>query len=114
MKKKIEFGISTFADVMPDPHTGVTISQAERIRQVVDDIVLSDELGVDFYGVGEHHRPEFAVSSPAIYYRNHLLGERGFPPYTRDEFDYACSAGQGLFVGGPEEVAVNGFVEEFP
>lgn len=66
MKKKIEFGISTFADVMPDPHTGVTISQAERIRQVVDDIVLSDELGVDFYGVGEHHRPEFAVSSPAI------------------------------------------------
>ena len=64
--KKIEFGISTFADVMPDPHTGVTISQAERIRQVVDDIVLADELGVDFYGVGEHHRPEFAVSSPAI------------------------------------------------
>jgi hypothetical protein len=44
MKKKIEFGISTFADVMPDPHTGVTISQAERIRQVVDDIVLADEL----------------------------------------------------------------------
>ncbi|MGX1024286.1 LLM class flavin-dependent oxidoreductase [Psychroflexus sp. MBR-150] len=66
MKKNIEFGISTFADVMPDPHTGVTISQAERIRQVVDDIVLADELGVDFYGVGEHHRPEFAVSSPAI------------------------------------------------
>jgi probable LLM family oxidoreductase len=66
MKKNIEFGISTFADVMPDPHTGVTISQAERIRQVVDDIVLADETGVDFYGVGEHHRPEFAVSSPAI------------------------------------------------
>jgi probable LLM family oxidoreductase len=66
MKKNIEFGISTFADVMPDPHTGVTISQAERIRQVVDDIVLADELGIDFYGVGEHHRPEFAVSSPAI------------------------------------------------
>ncbi|MGB4575348.1 MAG: LLM class flavin-dependent oxidoreductase, partial [Paludibacter sp.] len=39
------------------------------------------------------------------YYRNHLLGERGFPPYTRNEFDYARSAGQGLFVGGPEEVA---------
>ena len=66
MKKNIEFGISTFADVMPDPHTGVTISQAERIRQVVDDILLSDELGIDFYGVGEHHRKEFAVSSPAI------------------------------------------------
>ena len=66
MKKKVEFGISTFADVMPDPHTGLTISQAERIRQVVDDIVLADKLGVDFYGVGEHHRKEFAVSSPAI------------------------------------------------
>lgn len=66
MKKKIEYGISTFADVMPDPHTGRTISQAERIRQVVDDIVLADKLGVDFYGVGEHHRREFAASSPAI------------------------------------------------
>jgi len=66
MKKKIEFGISTFADVMPDPHTGITISQAERIRQVVDDIILADKLGVDFYGVGEHHRREFATSSPAI------------------------------------------------
>ncbi|HBC04583.1 MAG TPA: LLM class flavin-dependent oxidoreductase, partial [Aequorivita sp.] len=62
----MEYGISTFADVMPDPHTGRTISQAERIRQVVDDIVLADKLGVDFYGVGEHHRREFAASSPAI------------------------------------------------
>tara|TARA_R110002072_G_scaffold275033_5_gene436147 strand:+ start:766 stop:894 length:129 start_codon:yes stop_codon:yes gene_type:complete len=42
MKNKFEFGISTFADVMPDPHSGITISQAERIRQVVEDIVLAD------------------------------------------------------------------------
>lgn len=66
MDKKIEFGISTFADVMPDPHTVITISQVERIRQVVDDIVLADELLVDFYSVGEHHRHDFAVSTPAI------------------------------------------------
>ncbi|MBX2925719.1 MAG: LLM class flavin-dependent oxidoreductase [Chitinophagaceae bacterium] len=66
MAKKFEFGISTFADVMPDPHTGKTISQAERIRQVVDEIVLADELGIDFYGVGEHHRADFAASAPAI------------------------------------------------
>lgn len=66
MNRKIEFGLSTFADVMPDPHTGITISQAERIRQVVEDIVLADELGIDFYGVGEHHRPDFAASAPAI------------------------------------------------
>lgn len=66
MNKNFEFGLSTFADVMPDPHTGITISQAERIRQVVDDIVLADELGIDFYGVGEHHRPDFAASAPAI------------------------------------------------
>ncbi len=46
--------ICTGTQCQPDPHTSVTISQAERIRQVVDDIVLSDELGVDFYGVGEN------------------------------------------------------------
>lgn len=66
LAKKLEFGISTFADVMPDPLTGKTISQAERIRQVMDDIVLADELGIDFYGVGEHHRSDFAASAPAI------------------------------------------------
>ncbi|SDH47972.1 LLM class flavin-dependent oxidoreductase [Mucilaginibacter gossypii] len=66
MQKKFELGITTFADVMPDPHTGITISHAERIRQVVDEIVLADELGLDFYGVGEHHRADFAASAPAI------------------------------------------------
>jgi probable LLM family oxidoreductase len=66
MKKNFEFGISTFADVMPDPHTGETITAAKRIRQVVDDIVLADSLGIDFYGVGEHHTAEFAASAPAI------------------------------------------------
>jgi probable LLM family oxidoreductase len=66
LRKNFEFGISTFADVMPDPHTGETISQAERLRQIVDDIVLADDLGIDFYGVGEHHRSDFAASAPAI------------------------------------------------
>lgn len=66
MSGKFEFGISTFADVLPDPHTGKIISQAERIRQVVEEIALADKLGVDFFGVGEHHRPDFAASAPAI------------------------------------------------
>lgn len=62
--KKFELGITTFAEVMPNPKTGITISYDERIRQVVDEIKLADEVGLDFFGVGEHHRKDFAASSP--------------------------------------------------
>ncbi|MCR8658847.1 LLM class flavin-dependent oxidoreductase [Paenibacillus endoradicis] len=61
----MELGISTFVECNPDPKTGELISHAERIRQVVEEIVLADQVGLDVYGVGEHHRQDYAASSPA-------------------------------------------------
>lgn len=61
---RLELGITTFAEVMEDPKTKTTISYDERIRQVVDEIKLADEVGLDYFGVGEHHRKDFAASAP--------------------------------------------------
>lgn len=62
----MELGIYTFAETTPDPGTGHTISAAQRLRDLVEEIELADQVGLDVFGVGEHHRPDFAVSSPAI------------------------------------------------
>jgi probable LLM family oxidoreductase len=57
----VELGISSFAEV-----TGGSVSPGERLREVIDEAVLADRVGVDVYAVGEHHRPDFAASSPAV------------------------------------------------
>jgi probable LLM family oxidoreductase len=62
----MEIGISTFVETTPDPITGKVISHAQRLRDVVEEIVLADEVGLDVFGVGEHHREDFAASAPAI------------------------------------------------
>lgn len=62
----MEIGVSTFVETTPDVHTGKTISHAERLREVVEEIVLAEEVGLDVYGVGEHHRHDYAASSPAV------------------------------------------------
>jgi probable LLM family oxidoreductase len=62
----MELGIYTFAETTPDPRTGRTISPAERLTNLVEEIELADQLGLDVFGVGEHHRPDFAVSAPAV------------------------------------------------
>ncbi len=62
----MEIGISTFAETTPDPRTGTTVSAEQRLRDLMEEIELADELGLDVYGIGEHHRPDFAVSTPAI------------------------------------------------
>ena len=62
----MELGLTTFVETTPDVKTGKTISHAERIREVVEEIVLADEVGLDIYGVGEHHREDYAVSTPAV------------------------------------------------
>jgi probable LLM family oxidoreductase len=61
----IELGLDTFGDVTVDD-TGRTLSQAETLRNVVEEAVLADELGIDAFGVGEHHRPDFAISAPEV------------------------------------------------
>jgi probable LLM family oxidoreductase len=62
----VEIGISTFVETTPDVKTGQAISHAQRIREVVEEIILADQVGLDVFGVGEHHREDFAASSPAM------------------------------------------------
>ena len=62
----MELGIYTFAEVTPDPHTGRSVEPAGRLRNLLEEVELADQVGLDVYGVGEHHRPEFAVSAPAV------------------------------------------------
>jgi probable LLM family oxidoreductase len=63
--KVVELGLDTFGDVT-ETGDGELGSQAQTIRDVIAEGVLADEVGVDFFGVGEHHRPDFAVSSPEM------------------------------------------------
>jgi probable LLM family oxidoreductase len=56
-------GLDTFGDV-PVDDAGQPVSQAAAIRQVVDEAVLADQLGVDAIALGEHHRPEYSISTP--------------------------------------------------
>src|SRR6476619_5449359 len=61
--RELEFGLDTFGDV-PEDDAGTMLSYATAIRQVVDEAVLADQLGVDVIALGEHHRPEYAISTP--------------------------------------------------
>lgn len=65
-KKKIEFGIYTLGDLARDPFAGSMISPQKRIQEVIESAKLAEDAGLDLFGVGEHHRLDYAVSSPAI------------------------------------------------
>ncbi len=65
MADAIELGLDTFGDVTVDG-AGRTLSQAETLRHLVDQGVLADQVGLDFIGVGEHHRKDFSVSAPEV------------------------------------------------
>ncbi|MEX0779361.1 MAG: LLM class flavin-dependent oxidoreductase [Balneolales bacterium] len=62
----MELGIYTFAETTPDPDTGRTISAADRLQNLMEEIELADQVGLDVFGVGEHHRSEYTASAPAI------------------------------------------------
>jgi len=61
----MEFGLDTFGDVTAGPD-GRLNSHAQVIREVIEQAVLADRLGIDAFGVGEHHRPDFAISAPEV------------------------------------------------
>ena len=61
-----ELGISSFAELTPDPSTGKTVSPAQRLADLLEEIELADQVGLDVYGLGEHHRPDFVASAPAV------------------------------------------------
>jgi probable LLM family oxidoreductase len=65
MAPQIELGLDTFGDITTGPD-GRLLPHAQVVRNVVDEAVLADQLGIDFFGVGEHHRADFAVSAPEV------------------------------------------------
>jgi probable LLM family oxidoreductase len=64
--KIMEIGIYTFADVQPDQVAGRAMNTHQRIKDLMEEIQLADQVGLDVFAVGEHHRPDYAVSSPAV------------------------------------------------
>ncbi len=62
----MELGLITFADMEPERLTGKGINGEQRVKDLLEEIQLADQLGLDVFGVGEHHRPDYAVSSPAV------------------------------------------------
>ena len=62
----MEIGLFTFAELYPDPDTGRAISPEQRMRHLMAEVELADELGLDVFGIGEHHRPDLIVSAPAV------------------------------------------------
>lgn len=65
-EQPFEIGISTFLEATKNPITGETISHAKRLQNAIEEIILADEVGLDVYGVGEHHRADYASSAPAV------------------------------------------------
>ena len=62
----MEFGLTSFAETHRDPATGVAMGHGERLRNVLAEIELAEEVGLDVYGLGEHHRVDMAASSVAV------------------------------------------------
>lgn len=60
----MEIGICSFADLGTHPITGESVSAQQRLKDLLKEIELADQLGLDVFAVGEHHRPDYAVSSP--------------------------------------------------
>src|SRR5215217_8072170 len=62
----MELGISMFADLPVDKKTGTPRPAGDRLQELIREIQLADETGLDVFGIGEHHRKDYAVSSPEI------------------------------------------------
>src|SRR5580704_10442168 len=63
---KMQIGVDSFGAVISDPATGVTLAPVQRIQNLLEEIVLADQVGLDVFGVGEHHRGEFVDSAPVV------------------------------------------------
>jgi probable LLM family oxidoreductase len=62
----MQLGIDSFAASIPDPLTGVTLQPVERMQNLLAEMELADQIGLDVFGIGEHHRAEFLDSAPAV------------------------------------------------
>jgi alkanesulfonate monooxygenase SsuD/methylene tetrahydromethanopterin reductase-like flavin-dependent oxidoreductase (luciferase family) len=62
----IEIGIDSFAATVPDPATGRTLPAADRMEHLLTEVETADRVGLDVFGIGEHHRKEFLDSAPPV------------------------------------------------
>ena len=62
----MEIGVDSFGAVISDPATGITLSPVQRMDNLLEEIVLADQVGLDVFGIGEHHRSEFVDSAPVV------------------------------------------------
>ena len=62
----MQIGIDSFAASIPDPVTGLALTPVQRMGTLLDEMAFADQVGLDVFGIGEHHRPEFLDSAPAI------------------------------------------------
>jgi len=62
----MQIGVDSFGAVTSDPATGLNVSPVQRMQNLLEEIVLADQVGLDVFGVGEHHRSEFVDSAPVV------------------------------------------------
>src|ERR1700756_5140978 len=62
----MQIGIDSFAAAISDPATGLTLSPVELMHNLLEEIELADQVGLDVFGIGEHHRAEFLDSAPVV------------------------------------------------
>src|SRR3979490_2056415 len=62
----MQIGVDSFGAVISDPATGMTISPVQRMDNLLDEIILAEQVGLDVFGIGEHHRSEFVDSAPVF------------------------------------------------
>lgn len=65
-QNRFEIGLYSFAERTPDPHTGKMISSTQRLQNLIETVELAEQVGLDVFALGEHHRPDFVSSSPAV------------------------------------------------
>lgn len=79
----MQIGIDSFAAAIPDPVTGVALTPVERMQHLLQEIELADQVGLDVFGIGEHHRPEFLDSAPPVILGAAAALTKRIPPYQR-------------------------------
>ena len=62
----MELGVSTFGEIIPDGKAGNAINAHQRVQELLQEVKLADDVGLDVYAFGEHHRPDFVISAPEI------------------------------------------------
>jgi alkanesulfonate monooxygenase SsuD/methylene tetrahydromethanopterin reductase-like flavin-dependent oxidoreductase (luciferase family) len=62
----MQFGAYTFVETRRDPAAGQPVDVDKAFANVIEQIELADQVGLDVFGLGEHHRPDYAVSAPAV------------------------------------------------